>query len=512
MNLGAAFRLAVNRYPDVTAIVTGKRKVSYREWGQRVCAVAQGLARAGIQTGDRVAICAGSGELPATAFFAVHSLDAVAVMINTRWKSGDIAYALKDSCTKAVFYDAAARSELHKIVDQFEDKLVFIADVPGGELQTWELSFSHLAEPASGQWPHIPQQGNETGTILYTSGTTGRPKGVCRSPISDYFAALAIILEHRWTRFERILAVMPLYHTMGLHTLISQVLLNATAVIPEKAKPENYCKFLEAGQVSALYLVPTMYHDLVEHVAGNRLPPIKKLAFAGAPMDSALQETCRELFMPDTFINQYGCTEMIAITINDRLKQKPLSAGRTALQSRIRIVGLEGFRQDRVLDTVCHGAVGEILVDTTLPQAFLGYLGRREASEHVLCNGWYFTGDLGFLDEEGDLFLAGRVDDMIISGGENIYPYEVEEILLKCHGVKEAAVVGAPDVRWGERVVAFVVPTDRFLTKQQLERFVLHHPELARFKRPREFILVQEIPKSPTGKVLRSLLKSDFEP
>lgn len=153
--------------------------------------------------------------------------------------------------------------------------------------------------------------------------------------------------------------------------------------------------------------------------------------------------------------------------------------------------------------------MGEVIVEATSPQAFSGYLNKPEQTEQVLRNGWYFTGDLGFIDEKGDLVLSGRIDDMIISGGENIFPYEVERILLSHPLVKDAAVVGVFDERWGEVVTAFIVPDSAELESQMLERFCRESPELARYKRPRHFIFTREIPKSVSGKVLYSILKKE---
>lgn len=511
MNLATALELAALRYPETEAIITDAECFSYYGWNRRVNSVSWGLIKAGIRPGDRVAICTTNGEAPATMYFAVQRAGAAAVLLNARWKHQEMAYAINEAAVKAILFDATTKSEVMLAVHQYGQDLVCIeaSRSPFDAGGTGTIYFEELAGKPADEVPEIPLQDLATGTILYTSGTTGRPKGVCRSPRSDYFAALGMILEHRWERFERTLAVMPLYHTMGLHTLISMVLLNGTSVMLPRVDPAECIKYMESERITALYLVPTIYHDLVEVVAGfrHRDLGVSKLAYAGAPMSASLVRKCRTIFDPRVFVNQYGCTEMHAITINHDPERNPLSVGRPSLHSRIRIVTADRNRRVPPTEALPQGMTGELIVHAASPQAFTGYLNQPEVTEQVLRDGWYFTGDLAFMDHEGNLYLVGRVDDMIISGGENIYPAEVEQILLGHSQVKEAAVVGMADKRWGESVTAFIVPAAAELDHRTMERFCLEHPGLARYKRPRQFVFVKEIPKSPTGKILRSLLK-----
>ena len=513
MNLAAALGLAVHRYPEADAIVTPEGSLSYNQWNCRINSVAWRLYKAGIQPGDRVAICSANGEPPATMYFAAQKIGAVAVLLNSRWKEKELAYALNDSASKAIFYDQVSEEEVLKALrSNALNPLQIVSQSRSNNTEKDTiLTYEKLTDSPEKQPPNLDREETEIGTILYTSGTTGIPKGVCRTCRSDYYASLALIIEHRWSRFERILGVMPLYHTMGLHTLISMVLLNGAVVMLPKADPAESIKAIEAEKITALYLVPTIYHDLVEHLNISAKSPLKvpKLAYAGAPMPVHLINKCRDTFCPDVFVNQYGSTEMLAITINPRLDINPVSVGRPALHSRIRIVAADRNRRVLPDETLARGEVGEVIVEATSPQAFSGYLNKPEQTEQVLRNGWYFTGDLGFIDEKGDLVLSGRIDDMIISGGENIFPYEVERILLSHPLVKDAAVVGVPDERWGEVVTAFIVPDSVELESEMLERFCRESPELARYKRPRHFIFVKEIPKSVSGKVLYSILKKE---
>jgi 2-furoate---CoA ligase len=216
---------------------------------------------------------------------------------------------------------------------------------------------------------------------------------------------------------------------------------------------------------------------------------VRALGYAGAAMTSALVERCDALFAPDVFVNHYGSTEIYTFSIGPDQRAKPGCAGRPALNARLRL----------------DPESGEILCSLDSDEAFAGYWHRPDADAKAIDGGWYRTGDVGRLDADGDLWIEGRVDDMIISGGENVHPLEVEDVLARHPAVLEAAVIAAPDERLGQRVVAVVVGET---TAEELDAHCLASP-LARFKRPREYRFVEELPKSASGKILRRLLRDE---
>ena len=510
MHLATALELAAHRYPAAPALIIPGASFSYAQWNRRVNSVARALLQAGLQPGERIAICTANIEAAATTYFAAHKAGLACVLLNARWKEQELLPAMEEAAVKAILFDQTTKTEVAAALRLSDRAIVPIeagaSHRKGREVENG-LIFEEMAARPTEAAPPVPRDDGAVATVLYTSGTTGRPKGVARSCRSDYYAAMALILEQRWERFERFLLVMPLFHTMGLHTLISMVLLNGTAFLLPRVDPEACLHLVAAGGITALYLVPAIFHDLVAAAAAARREPlpVRQHAFAGAPMSPRLMAGCRELFQPEVFVNQYGCTEMLAITVNSRLELNPHSVGRPALHSRIRIASPAQGGQGEAAE----GETGEILVDASLPQSFLGYLNNPAATGRAVREGWYHTGDLGYFDDRGELCLAGRVDDMIISGGENIYPGEVERILLAHPQVKEAAVIGIPHPRLGQAVAAFIVPGTPAPTPGELERHCRESPQLARYKRPCCFFFIPSLPKSAAGKVLYKLLREE---
>jgi 2-furoate---CoA ligase len=262
-------------------------------------------------------------------------------------------------------------------------------------------------------------------------------------------------------------------------------------------------------RITNLYLVPTLYHDLLASpaFAGADIGSVKKLGFAGAAMPDGLLRRVNEAFAPELFVNHYGSSEIYTFTIEQDAAKKPGSAGKAGLNERIRVVKLGAAS---VEDRAGPGEEGEVICDLAGDEAFEGYWRRPDSDARALREGWYFTGDTGYLDEEGDLFVTGRVDDMIISGGENISPGDIESVLSLHPAVAEVAVAGLRDERWGQRVAAFVKRAAQ-VDAAALDEWC-RNSALARYKRPRDYVFVAEIPKSPVGKILRrKLVAGEYE-
>jgi 2-furoate---CoA ligase len=319
---------------------------------------------------------------------------------------------------------------------------------------------------------------------------------------------MAHVIQCRYEWGERTLGVMPLYHTMGIHSLTSMAAINGCLVCQPDWSSRTALELIATERLTALYLIPTLFWELVHapDLARTDVTSVRKLAYAGAPMLAPLTEACAKTFRPDVFVNHYGSTEIYTFSIFPDVRVKPGCAGRAGIHSALRLVTASTERRVGPDEAVPVGERGEIIASLTSDEAFSGYWNRPDADARALREGWYFTGDMGWLDADGDLWVAGRVDDMIISGGENIHPVEIEDVLARHDGVKDVAVIGEPDEKWGERVVAFVVAAPG-LTADTLDRHCRDSGDLANFKRPRRFVFVAEIPKTASGKILRRLLR-----
>ena len=235
---------------------------------------------------------------------------------------------------------------------------------------------------------------------------------------------------------------------------------------------------------------------------------LSRVGYAGMNMTPVLIERCIDQLKPDLFVNYYGSSEIYTFSYCDNLAQKPGCAGRAGINQIIRVVPPSPGKIDEDLPL---GVAGEIVASMNSPEAFSAYWKRPDADAKAIDGGWYRTGDLGRFDEDGELFVVGRVDDMIISGGENIFPEEVEDTLVRSNLVTGCAVVGMPDERLGAKVVAFVEPACAEIRPDQLDQVCLRSG-LARFKRPREYVFVKKIPRSASGKLLRRKLRTgEFE-
>jgi 2-furoate---CoA ligase len=445
VNLARSLYAACERHPEVEAFPG----VRYGELLDRVRRIAGGL---GVEPGARVAVVLDNRLETTLLYWAAQWAGAVFVPLSWRLSAAELDYCLADCGARIVIRD----------VDPLPDG----AEHPGA----------------------LDRDERELSLLLYTSGTTGRPKGVPRSHAADRAGGWSQALQHGYAWGDRTLGVMPLYHTMGIHSLLAMHLVGGCFVPQARWDAGEALRLIEEERISSLYLAPTLFHDLVHHpsLASTDVGSVRALGYAGAAMPSALVRRCADVFSPEVFVNHYGSTEVYTFSIGRDQLGKPGCAGRAAVNTRLRI-----------LDS------GEICVDLASPEAFAGYWNRPDADETAIRDGWYRTGDTGHLDEDGDLWIDGRVDDMIVSGGENVHPLEVEDVLAAHPGVREVAVIGVGDERLGQHVTAVVVGT---ATEDELDAHCLDSP-LARFKRPREYRFVDELPKSASGKILRRMLR-----
>jgi 2-furoate---CoA ligase len=448
MNLARSLLDAAERHPDAEAFPG----ITYEQLRAAAARVAGGLE---LEPGEPLAVVLDNRIETALLYWATQWCGGVFVPLSWRSSDAELEYCIEDCGAEAVIRDG--------------DSIPEGAEHPGA----------------------FDRDDVEASLQLYTSGTTGKPKGVPRSHRADRAGALSQALQHGYRFGDRTLGVMPLYHTMGIHSLLAMHVVGGCFVSQARWDADEALVLIERERITSLYLAPTLYYDLVHHrrIEEADVSSIETLAYAGAAMTSSLVERCAEVFRPRLFVNHYGSTEIYTFSVQRDQEAKPGCAGRASVNARLRL-----------------DAQGEILCHMSSDEAFTGYWNRPDADERAIDNDWYRTGDIGRLDEDGDLWILGRVDDMIVSGGENVHPLEVEDVLSRHPAVAEVAVVGAADERLGQRVVAVIV-TDGDATPDELDAWCLASETLARFKRPREYRFVDELPKSPSGKILRRVVR-----
>ena len=519
-DLGRAFLAAAARSPASCAVVDGNRRVTYAGWIERIRRAVAGLDALGLRPGDHLVTLLRNRLEAATLHWACQFAGVVITPVNWRATRDELDYVIGDAHARALVYEPAsaeaaaapAAATVPRIA--IDGSAVSVVSVVSAD--SWEQVFeteAPAAEPSAEPGARVTPRAaaDDVSVMLYTSGTTGRGKGVPRRHRAEQAAALAHIAHHQYAFGESTLGVMPLYHTMGVRSLLASAFLGGCFVCQPRFDAAAALDLIEAERITALYLVPTLYHDLLSHpeFTPERVSSVRRVGFAGMPMTDALVRRVEEGFRPRLFVNHYGSSEVFTFTIAQEAARKPGSAGRAGLNQEVRVVRLGSTNPDDVV--AGPGEEGQVAVRLDHDEAFDGYWRRPDADAKALHQGWYFTGDTGYRDAEGDLFVTGRVDDMIISGGENITPVEVENVLSLHPAVAEVAVAGLPDDRWGQRVAAFVVRREPVADEALDEH--CRASTLPAFKRPRAYTFLREIPKSPVGKILRRrLVAGEYEP
>jgi acyl-CoA synthetase (AMP-forming)/AMP-acid ligase II len=470
-----------------------------------VSRLAGGLRGLGVETDDRVAILSLNSDKYLQVMLAVPWADAVVVPVNIRWSVKEIAYSLVDSGASVLFIDDAFLPMLPALREQCPalGEVVYCGEreTPAGTVSLDELTTG--SEPVA----DALRGGDELAGIFYTGGTTGFPKGVMLSHRSLLVSAYGSIASGAPAVGGAVLAAAPLFHLAALWQWLNASITDGTHVVVPAFEPVAVMSAVEKHQVKNMLLVPTMIQMLVDHpeFAQHDLSSLEQLAYGASSISPALLERARAALPHTGFMQGYGMTEtapIISLLSREDHEEPTLrrSAGRPTPHSLVRIVDAEG-------NEVPRGTVGEIVVKGE--QVMMGYWNKPEETAEALREGWMYTGDGGFMDERGYLFIADRIKDMIISGGENVYSTEVESAVASHPAVAQVAVIGIPDAEWGERVHAMVIlAPGAELTLDQLRSHC--RAQIAGYKCPRSFDVVTEFPISGAGKVLKRELRARY--
>lgn len=510
--IGKIFDLTAGKFPNKEALYDVRKnlRLTYKEWSLEINKLANALLNAGVRKGDRVSTYLFNTEELATAFFACAKIGAVFNPINIRLMSEEIAYILQDAEPKVVLFEQMLESGITPIAQRFPRTSFWYIDENAPE---YAASYREKVDLA----PHTDIEGNieenDLYAIMYTSGTTGRPKGVVHRHRDMVEQSLIVIGATKLESSDNGLVTAPMFHCAELHcAFLPRVHVGAKNTILHHFEPKEVLRLISEEKITKFFAAPTMWNMLLqEDLSDYNLESLKLGLYGAAPMAPALVYACREK-LGISLVQAYGMTEMgpaiSFLSEHDQIR-KAGSAGQACLNHEIRIVRPNEVGPSDPEDTVPAGETGEIIVQG--PCMMSGYFNREEATQNAMHGGWYHSGDIGFLDDEGFLFVKDRVDDMIISGGENIYPREVEDVLYTHNGVLDVAVIGQPDDRWGETVTAFVVKKDPYLTEQELDELCKNSIELANYKRPRKYVFCDVLPRNASGKIQKFMLRKQLE-
>lgn len=507
--VGSTLDRSAEKHPHHEAIYYPRKgqRWTYAEWDAQVNRLAQGMRGLGVEKGDRVSLFLFNTSEFVTAIYACAKLGAVSNPINYRLKAGELSYILNDAGSKVLIFEEGLRETVERARPELQTVRHFLfVDDP---VPDYALSFYEVLDSGSTAHPDAQVEENDPYIIMYTSGTTGRPKGVVHRHRAMIDHNMAVIADQKLTAADRGLAAAPLYHAAELHVFfLPRVHVGASNVILHSFNPPEVLKTLAEEKITVMFGAPTMWNMLLQQpVKDYDLSAFRLLGYGGASMAPAMVRQCHEAFGAD-LLQYYGMTELgPAVTVLYPEEQLPKagSAGKAILNHEVRVVRPREDGPAEPDDVVAPGEVGEVIIRG--PALMLEYYNRPEATARALYKGWYHSGDLATVDEEGYIWIADRLDDMIISGAENIYPREVEDALYEHPEVLEVAVVGTPDERWGEVVTAYVVPKSGSLTDAELDRFLKEGDRLADYKRPRLYHFVKELPKTASGKIQKFKLR-----
>ncbi len=497
-------------HADVEFAVLGDRSMTYAEAAAEANRLANAFVSAGLEMGDRVAILSKNSIEYPLLFYAAAKAGVVPVPLNYRMAAPEWVYMMNDAQAKMLVASAAYVS----VVDGFRSELKaverFVA-IDADGVEGWDDYRQWIADQAPTPPDRVVSDDDDV-YQMYTSGTTGHPKGavLTHRAVTSQIAQIAVV--YSGTPGDRMLIVAPVYHAAAAITAFATVCMGGCLYIQEDFNPLEVVRALSEERIVRTTLVPAMIQAclvFVPDIGERRYDDLERIAYGAAPIAEETLRRAAQAFKCE-FVQAYGMTETTAILTyllpsdhKRALKDKPnllLSAGRPLLGTEVRIV-------DEDDNPVPNGTIGEIIARG--PQIMRGYWNMPDETAEALRGGWLHTGDAGVLDDEGYVYVQDRVKDMIVSGGENVYPRVVEDVLFQHPAVADAAVIGIPDKQWGETVKAVVVlRAEATATEEEIIDFC--RDKLGGYERPRSVDFVSTLPRNPSGKVLKRQLREPY--
>jgi len=494
VNLAENLERSVFVFSDRPAVQEKGGEITYGELDRRANRVATSLIAMGIRPGDHIGLCAPNSGNWIAFYFGVLKAGAVAVTLSWALAPNELALLLGHARPRMIFADAGKLGVLQNLRDSVGlEKII----CPGGDLE-----MGNLLAGGSDTFRALDRDRLDTAAILYTGGTTGVPKGVMLSHQGISFSAWIVAYYERSNQLDRAICYLPFNHVFGqIHIMNATILAGGCLELLPSFDLDRVLELMEAGRITKFFAVPTVYVRLLGVPdLEKRLGKLRYSFSAAASMPMEIVKQWKER-TGITIAESLGMTEVMPFTYNHYHQHRVGSVGQVMHQVEVQIRDFSGQK-------VPDGEKGEICVRG--PNVMNGYLNNPEATAEAFWEGgWLRTGDIGLFDQDRYLYIVDRLKDLVITGGENVYPREVEEVLYTRPEVEECAVIGLADQKWGERVTAVLkLKPGLSLSRPDMEAFL--KASLAGFKVPKEYIVVDELPKSPTGKILKKELRKQF--
>lgn len=504
MTLDDIVRRNALRFPDKQALVCDGASLSWVELDRRVDKLGNALLDAGLRNGDRVAVLLANCSEYFEIYFACARTGVVAVPINYRLLGHELAQIISHAEPSLLIVDAEHVEQVRAVRTLPCMRWCIAADAVEGFQNYLSTIDAANATP-------VGADGNDILAIFYTSGTTGLPKGALVSHENLEMNGYNQIIADRSVPGDINLLATPIYHMGAVFMAVTYMMLGCTHYILRKFGPGAWLRLLEQSRATTALLVPTMINAILNEPGLGRydLSSLRLIFYGGGPMPVSVLERAIDR-LGCGFTQGYGLTETLEATFlvsedhvvngTEVQTRRLASAGREAVGAAVRIVDDAGVE-------LTAGQTGEILIKSR--SVIAGYWNNPEETATVIRNGWFHTGDLGYLDEDRYLFVVDRKKDMVISGGMNIYSKEIESVLYRHPAVLEAAIIGLPDEEWGEIVTAVIsTKPGREVTGQELTDYCSEF--MAGYKKPRKIVFLDELPKNPSGKILKRVLREEL--
>jgi acyl-CoA synthetase (AMP-forming)/AMP-acid ligase II len=495
--------------PEQEILVFGSERLTYAALNDLIARLSTAFRQLGLQQRDVIAILDTNSHLYVASYYAAAKAGLTFLPLNYRAKDPELEYMINTAKAKVLL----TGDRYVELVNRIARKLSATRSVALGQGDGRMPRITELLAKAEPDETEAEVEDEDVSVLMYTSGTTSLPKGVMLT-FRDFTAYVTANVEMAdGSDRGAFLVCAPFYHIAGTTAMMTNLWSGRKMIVMPQFEPKSWLELVQKERVTHAFVVPTMMKQLLDEPAFARtdFSSLTNLAYGGAPMPIAVIRRAIEAFPKNVgFVNAYGQTETTSsLTVlgpdDHRIQGSPTevelklrrlnSIGKPLPDVEIRV-------RDEGNNFLPAGEVGEIVIRT--PRIMKGYAGRED--DAALAEGWRATGDLGWIDEDGYVFFAGRKDDMIIRGGENIAPAEIETVLMSHPAVDEAAVIGVPSVEWGQTVKAFVVlRPGQDVSVQDLQEFC--RARLASFKRPEEIVFIEALPKNPLGKILRKELR-----